>query len=298
MMSMVRYISFIFLIYSWSGLVQAEHGLFTIGVIAEREGSIERAFRQYGPLHKYLAKKLNEKNIEIGPLVVVKDLHDMANKLESGNVDAIFESVVTTHKINDISDKNTLSPSLLGWRKGQRQYHSVFFVRKDSDIKSLNDLQGKKIVFESGRSTSAFFVPRAIIKQQGLSLWALGTHHEEKNHLLYEFAGSELNQAYWVHRGKSDVGAFNNGDWLRIPEKVRQDLRIIYQTKPIVRWLFSINDVVDKAIRLAVEDVLLAAHEDDEGKTALETASRISKFEMLNTVDLENIEYWKGAFKE
>ena len=110
------------------------------------------------------------------------------------------------------------------------------------------------------------------------------------------FAGSETNQAYWVQRGRADAGAFNNGDWERVPEIVKQDLRIIYRTKPVLRWLFTFVEGLDEKTQSAVVNVLLSAHEDKAGQLALLAAEQISKFEPLTDDDKVNLAYWSDIF--
>ncbi|MEZ5575450.1 MAG: PhnD/SsuA/transferrin family substrate-binding protein [Candidatus Competibacteraceae bacterium] len=56
------------------------------------------------------------------------------------------------------------------WRKGQREYHSVFFSRKDGPVAALADLPGHILVFEAPRSTSAYAAPKIFLKQGALSI--------------------------------------------------------------------------------------------------------------------------------
>lgn len=290
---MWRFICFVFGVFFVTS-VYAEQRIFKLGVIAERPDHMDEAFNQYIPLHEYLTAKLAEKNITMAPLAVAHNVREMANWVQAGKIDAVIEGVFATRKINLLT--NRLSPSLLAWRKGQREYRSVFFVRKDSDIESLEDLAGKEIAFESPRSTSAYFVPKAVLGNHGLSLMASEQAPTDMETLRFQFALSELNQAYWVHRGKTDAAAFNDGDWLRVPEKIRDDLRIIYRTKPIVRWLFSTHTHFDNDIKQTVERILEFAHTEHPGQRALDSASRITKFEKLSGEDLMNIDYWNSFF--
>ena len=270
---------------------------FRLGVINERTDKPDHALEQYGQLHAYLQSELAPKGVPVGELVIARDINEMANRVARGEVDAVIEGVMPTLSIQRRT--GALDLALLTWRKGQRQYHSVFFARNDSAIASLDDLAGKTIAFEAPRSTSAYFVPRAALQAKGLTLSSAETAKKAApDAVRYLFAGSELNQAYWVHRGRADVGAFNNGDWERVPEGIRRGLRIIHSTRPMLRWVFSFSAELDAQTRDRVSEVLLAAHLDDVGREALKAAAKIAKFEVLTDVDKDGLVYWEEVLSD
>ncbi|MEE4379382.1 MAG: phosphate/phosphite/phosphonate ABC transporter substrate-binding protein [Candidatus Competibacteraceae bacterium] len=264
---------------------------FRLGIVNERLDRPDFALRQYGKLHARLLETLARHNIQTAPLVVSDDMAKIAEKFTSGALDAVIEGVMPTLRIQQRT--GVLEPTLLVWRKGQRQYHSVFFVRKDSPFDTLESLRGQTIVFESPRSTSAFFVPLVTLKGQGLSVLPATTETLDAGAVRYEFAESELNQAYWVHRGKAHAGAFNDGDWQRVPEIIRKDLRIIAQTPPLLRWLFSFHTDVDPRIKQAVTEALVAMHETKPGREALQAAENIVQFEPLSAADIDSLAHWR-----
>ncbi len=285
----------LWLLVSWPALGNAMAG-FRLGVINERPDKPDHALSQYGRLHAYLQAKLALDGIRVDDLVIARDVNEMANRVAEGQVDAVIEGVMPTLSIKRRT--NELVPTLVAWRKGQRQYHSVFFVRKADPASTLKDLAGKTIVFESTRSTSAYYVPKAALLAEGLTLASAETTETDPDVVRYLFAGSELNQAYWVHRGRADVGAFNNGDWGGVPEGIRKDLRIIHATRPLLRWVFSFTPHFNSRTRDKVVDVLVSAHRDDVGREALQAASRIAKFELLTGADEEGLAHWSQVLAD
>lgn len=269
----------------------------TLGVINEREDKPDHAYMQYGQFHSYLKKQLAELDISLKPLMIARDVNHMTTLIADGEIDMFIEGVMPTLSIQE--QTGIVKESLLAWRKGQRQYYTVFFVRKDSGIDSLDDLQNKTIAFESPRSTSAYFVPRAALVASGFELMS-GNQNDQASgkRIYYQFSESELNQSYWVLKGRVDVAAFNDGDWERVPDSVRQDLKIIYETRPVLRWLFSYVDDVSQENIDKINEVLLNMHLDDSGKGALEKAARITRFETLKPDDLANMAYWRTVFEE
>lgn len=264
---------------------------FRLGVVDERPERPDYMLGQMGPLHRVLSERLAARGVRSGPLVIAADLPDMASRLRAGTVDGVIEGVMPTLALERRT--GAVDPAVLVWRKGQREYSSVFFVRADSDVEALGDLAGRTIVFEAPRSTSAFYVPMATLLEHGLDPRPAGPQAGGDGVVRYRFAGSELNQAYWVHRGEGDAGAFNDGDWARTPARLRDDLRIIHITPPLPRWLFSFREPVPPAVRRAVMEVLTHLHEDAEGRAALEAASRIALFEPLGAGDRLALEHWR-----
>lgn len=56
----------------------------------------------------------------------------------------------------------------LSVKKGNSTYYSGIFVRKDSGIKSIEDLKGKDVAFGDPNSTSSFVYPMAMIVKSGI----------------------------------------------------------------------------------------------------------------------------------
>jgi phosphonate transport system substrate-binding protein len=272
-----------------------ESPLFRLGVITEKPDRPADTFRRYGPLHAYLRAALGNRNIRVDNLNVVLSVPEMANRFAQAAVDAVIEGVIPILIIEQRS--SALDPALLVWRKGQRQYQSVFFVRHDSAVTTLDALRGHTIAFESPRSTSAFFVPLATLRERGLAVTRTDDTQAPADAVRYVFADAELNQAYWVQRGKVDAGAFNDGDWERVPEVVRKDLRIIERTPPLPRWLLAFRSDLDPRIRQAVTEILLDMHKHPAGQEALRDAERIAKIELLQGPDSAALDYWRQRFK-
>lgn len=308
------------LLLAWlPGFAQDASPPFRLGVVNERIDRPDFSLEQFGELQQYLDRHLLAHGMGGAELVVAADIDDMQRRVAGGEVDALIEGVLVTLAIAKQVDR--LRPALVVWRKGQRQYHSVFFAAQDSAIVELTDLAGKTLAFESPRSTSAYFVPRAALRAAGLSLrpadeaarqaaataavmadhpraYHPGADHpgtDESASARFRFAGSELNQAYWVQRGRADAGAFNNGDWERLPERLRGHLRIFHRTRPLLRWLLSFDSTFPATKRDAVIAVLTEMHQNAAGQAALRQAARIARFEPLTASDRESLDYWAGV---
>ncbi|HUL79458.1 MAG TPA: PhnD/SsuA/transferrin family substrate-binding protein, partial [Vicinamibacteria bacterium] len=190
-----------------------------------------------------------------------------------------------------------LEPSLVVFRRGQREYRSVFFTRRESPIRALEDLRGKTLVLQVLRSTSAFALPKAELERAGLALAPADDLRSRPGDVRYVLAQAEINQAVWVLHGKGDAGAFNEGNWEALPDKVRSQLRIFHETAPIVRGLLSFRAGLDGAARGKIEETLLKLPGDEAGRAALLQAAGLTRFERLTAEDRAGLQRWAPVLR-
>ena len=259
-----------------------------LGVIAEEPNEPDRMLRVFGPLIARLRERLPPE-VRVGDLVVARDLDDLSQRIVRGDVDLVLETVFPTLVLQERS--RSLGPSLVVVRRGQREYRSVFFTRQESPVRRLADLKGRTLVLQALRSTSAFALPKVELERNGLTLVPADDLRASDACVRYVLALAEINQAIWVQRGKGDAGAFNEGDWAALPEKVRSQLRIFHETRPIVRGLISFRTGLARGVRNQVEDVLLKLSEDEAGRAALER-SGVTRFERLTAGDHAELGRW------
>lgn len=266
------------------------------GVIAEQANEPDRMLRIYSDLLAEMRSRLAPRGIDVAPLVIARDVADLSHRLERGEVDLVAETVFVTLDLQQESRLH-LAPRLAIVKRDQREYYSVFFTSKTSKLKTLQDLRGRTLVLQAERSTSAFAVPRAELARVGIRTIPAGQPAAPKGSVSYLLAGAELNQAIWVLKGKGDAGAFNEGDWARLPRKIRDGLVVFHQTRPLLRGLMSFRRGLDERTREACEEVLLALHKTAGGQAALGRAGGITRFEPLTPLDLSGLVAWRLALK-
>ncbi|HQO46891.1 MAG TPA: phosphate/phosphite/phosphonate ABC transporter substrate-binding protein, partial [Candidatus Cloacimonas sp.] len=83
---------------------------------------------------------------------------------------------------------------LMTVRNGLTKYRGQFVARSDSNIDSLQDIEGKIIAYTDAASTSGYIYPSAILKQRGIT---------PKD---YFFAGGHPQAILAVYSGRADVG--------------------------------------------------------------------------------------------
>lgn len=260
------------------------------GVIAEEPNEPGRMFNVYAPLLSELRRRLAAAGVDVADLVIARDLDDLAQRLTRGEVDFVLESVFPALALRQRS--GCLEPALLVVRRGAREYRSVFFTRTASPIRTLADLRGRTLVLQAARSTSAFALPRAELARAGLRLLPSDDPLGDPQAVRYVLALAEVNQAIWVLHNRGDAGAFNEGDWEALPEKIRAQLRIFERSRPIQRGLIAFRTGLHPAARRALETTLLALHEDEPGRAVLARAAGITRFERLSAAEMRSVLDW------
>jgi len=271
-------------------VVAAPRATIHLGVIAEEPNEPGRMLEVFGDLLARLRERLAPANLDLGELVIARDLEDLSQRIVQGEVDFVIETVFPTLVLQERS--RMLEPALVVVRHGQREYHSVFFTRRDAPIRRLSDLRGRTLVLQVLRSTSAFALPSAELARAGIALVSGDDPRAGPQNVRYVLAQSEINQAIWVVRGKGDAGAFNEGNWAALPEKIRSQLRVFYETRPIVRGLLSFRTSLAASARRHVEEVLLSLDGDEAGRAALAGAAGITRLERLTPADRSALRGW------
>ena len=257
------------------------------GVIAEEQNEPDRMLKVYGEMLARLRERLAPSGVDVGDLVIARDVDDLSQQLARSVVELVIETVFPTLVLKERSRR--LDPALVVVRRGRREYRSVFFTRKDGPIRDLAGLRGRTLVLQVPRSTSAFALPKAEIERAGLAVVPADDPRAGRANVRYVLALAEINQAVWVLHGKGDAGAFNEADWAALPEKIRSQLRVFHETRPIVRGLLSFRAGLDPRVRRLAEEALQGLDDDEPGRAALALASGITRFEPLTTRDRQEL---------
>jgi len=249
------------------------------------------------PFSRYLAKKLDGLGIKEGKVVIVRDSREMAEALRSGRIDVFSE---TPFSAIDLIDRGLAEPLLREWKKGVSSYHSVFISRKDRPISSLGELKGKIVAFEDPESTSAFFLPLAALRAEGLEVAELSSIHSRPpaDKVGYLFARGEVNIAAWVVKGAAAAGAFSNLDWEdleRTPNAVRKHLRVFHETASVVRSLVLVRPGLPRTYKDALREILIRMPDDEEAARVLKKYNEVKKFDAIDEEIQRSLENTRRA---
>lgn len=281
-------------LFLWDAVAQA--GTLVIGRVSNNPN---KNYQELKPLLDYVVNQLNDQGITEGSVLLVKNKEEMIRLLKEGKVDWATKGVFQALLYERAAGAEML---LRSWRQGTPSYHSLIFTRAESSIKSIKDLKDKKIAFQDRGSTSAYFVPSAMLMKEGLELVELASPRDKvpAGKVGYVFAREELNISAWVHRGLTDAGAYHNQDWAKPennPEAMKKDLRIVHRSKELPRMIEVVRRDLDPKIKSRLKEILLKAHEDPKAREALKRYSETTRFAELEGEAQEGLEEARRMMK-
>lgn len=271
-----------------------ESGVLVIGRVSDDPNA---HYAQLKPLLDYVVSRMGGVGIREGRILMARDLRQMESYLRRGRVDWVTE---TSAGAMLLEGRAGAEPLLLTERDGVRDYHTVFFARRDSGLASVDDLAGRTIALQNASSTSAYYVPAMTLIARGMPMEILLTPRDVPlpDAVGYVFARSELNIATWVHKGLVDAGAMSNLDWndrRRLPASYRRDLVPLLETASYPRAVEMARGDLDPAVRDRLREVLAAAGDDPEAAQALSLFFGTSRFLPLDAATRRALDELKAG---
>ncbi len=265
----------------------------TLGTITDRPS---KYYPKYRALASYIGKKLAEVGFEEDVKVrFARNIRHMIDLMKKGEVDIFIDSV---YPVLAVCGEAQCRPVLVRWKDGVRSYRSVIFVRTDSHIKDLADLEGLKVAFDAPYSTSGYLLPKAMLRDEGLRLIRLRDIYDEVpgGYVGYLFAGQEENVVAWVYLGKVDAGAIDDHR-LKELSKGKNVFRIVKTSWEFPRHIVSFSKNLNPSLAALLEDILTSMDTDPEGSEVLETFDRTARFEKLTEEDLKRLNLLRNMMR-
>ncbi len=251
----------------------------SLGLVSQtHQKEIEEHFRDF---IGYVTRKLSPRSEIEAKIVLAPTAIELAKLLEQRKVDFYMESAYPTYVINIAQRAGKLL--LRRWKSGLADYYSVIFTRADSGVKRLEDLKGKTIVFEDAGSTSGYLLPKLFLQRRGLKLVEKSRFGPDNAAMDvgYFFANSPEKIIDAVIRKEAAAGAFSNDDLTALDGKKKADIALLAQTEWLPRHLLSVRTDLAPGLVSRLEAILLAMHEDAEGRKILQKADGTTKFDLL-----------------
>lgn len=145
-------------------------------------------------------------------------------------------------------------------------YHGYIFVRKDSGIRRVGDMKGKKMAFVEKATTAGYIFPIAYLREHGVT--DIDGFFSE-----YFFTGSHDAAIKAVLNRKADVGAAKHSMYDRVRRdepRVDRELVIIADSPAVPSNGLCVRKDLDPGVRNSLRNALLGLEREPEGKKALE----------------------------
>ncbi len=252
----------------------------SIGVVSDDPAKKIKLFQ---PTVDYLAAKLSDNKTKYtGKVVVAYTLENAVGLLKEQKLDIFFESPFSSVLL---SKKTGSILFLIRWKDGVAEYHSIFIVKKNSSIGTLNDIKGRTIAFEDPGSTSGYFLPKAYLLQKGFNL----SQSPGQNNIVFVFSGDAQNTPLWVTGGKVDAGVISNMDLEKLPVSIREQLKVIDRTVDVPRHVVSHRSGLDPSLVERIRQIFLNMDKDPVGIEILNKTEKTKKFDELSEDMILNI---------
>jgi len=251
---------------------------FAIVPAENASGVIER----YAPFMAYLSK-------EIGVPVKLRVAQDYAAVIEGQRAGQIqISNYGPSSFARAVTTGAKIEPFAIEVNQGGvKGYYSVFFVKKDSPYKSIQDLQGKNLGLVDPNSTSGNNVPRFALNQMKVE--------PETFFGKVVYTGSHENAIIALQQGTVDVAAnwLNADDDSNLTRMAKkgmvkaEDFRVIYKSDMIVNSPIAYLSDLPADLKAKIRQAFFDA--DKKDKAAFDKLSD-GKNEVWQPVDVKAYE--------
>lgn len=267
-----------------TGPVSDDASVLVLGRVSDDPKS---HYDELKPLLDYVVPRMAAVGIRSGRILMARDLQQMSSYMRRGRVDWVTETAGNAVLLERRANARSL---LISVRDGASHYHSVFFVRRDSPVRTLKDLAGRSVAFQSPYSTSAYYLPASTLLEANLQMELLLSPMDRvaSDAVGYLFARTELNITTWVHKRLVDAGVLSNLDWAnpqRMPPAFVADFRVVGQSQEVPRSLVLTRGGMDRALEARLREVLIEAAGDPDAGEALRRFLGTSRFIPVSAAD-------------
>lgn len=240
------------------------------------------------PFADEVARRLEPNQPARGQVIVAGTPAEMAELLRNGKADLYVDSPFPALAA---ADQSGGVPFLRRWKRNQPTYHSVIFARVDSGINKLRDLEGKIIALQDPDSTSAFMLPRILLREAGLRVVASDSSEEimAPDRVGYVLSGEDENTVTWVLRGKVQAGGTDLASLETYAGDQLSSLRVLERSPDVPRHIVVHRPGLSTERVRAITEVLATLDQDDVGRSTLAQFEKTSKFDTLTPEGIETV---------
>jgi phosphonate transport system substrate-binding protein len=259
------------LLLPFPAVAQTDQQKILIGLIPEM--NIFKQKQHFKLLGDYLSKKT-------GIPVEFTIMSRYANIIESfaaekmdGAFFGSFTGALVIQKLGVVPLARPVNPD------GSSTYKGYLFVRKNSGMRTVADMKGKKMAFVEQATTAGYVFPLAWLRRNGIT--SLDGFFSE-----YYFTGSHDAAIYAVLNKKADIGVSKHSVYDRVRKeepRVDQELVILAISPEVPSNGLCVRKDLDEAIKVKLKNALLNLHNEPEGKEILEKVGALKFIETTAT---------------
>jgi len=256
------------LMASFVGVCSAQERVYSFGVIAQRSPVLHASY--WNPILHHVSAR---SGVPLR-LALAKTGPDHSAMIGRG----AFDFVYSNHNF-------TPTNSRAGYRVIARPRASAItgqiVVREDSDLRSIQDLAGKAVVFPSRAAFVGYYVPMDALVRAGVEVQPF-------------FAGNQEGAMGQFKSGRVVAAAVNSRIIRQYAEREGFGYRVIWTSEPYLDIPVSAHPSVPASVVRAVRRALVAMADEPEGARILAASARLVRqhepygFTAASDADYEN----------
>jgi len=236
---------------------QSSHQKILIGILPEM--NVFKQKQRFKLLSEYLSKSTGM-NIEF---TILSRYGNIIEQFTAEKMDgAFFGSFTGALAIQKLGVVPLARPVNLD---NTSTYHGYIFVRKDSGIKSVMDMKGKRMAYVDKATTAGYLFPLAWLRKNGIT---------DRDNFFREslFSGSHDAAISAVLNRKAEVGAAKHSIYDRVRKddpRVDRELVILAESPRVPSNGLCVRSGLDESLKKKLKTALLGLNADSDGKNAL-----------------------------
>lgn len=234
----------IFLLLAWLS-VTAQAQTLTMGVVPQQSATVLAA--TWSPILQYLKEKTG---VEL-KFATASDIPTFEKRVLEGEYDIAYMNPYHFTFFNEHRGFKAMV------RRGDASIQGIIVVRKDSEIDSLEQLEGKRLAFPSPAAFAASVIPRAEIASKGIKIDPVYVSSHDSVYLN-------------VDKGFFPAGGGIARTLNATAEATRDNLKILWKTQPYTPHAIAAHPRVDDATREKLTQALVEMSNTEDGRALLD----------------------------
>lgn len=224
------------------------------------EENIFIQMRRHKPLAQYLSRELGI-NVRF---TILSRYHQIISDFGSKKLDGAFFGIFTSVMAEDSLEVQPIArPVYINNKSTAKGY---LFVRSDSDIEDIRDLEGTRIVYVDKFTATGYLFALSYFREKGIKDMAAFFSEQI-------FIGSHDNAVYTVLSGQAEVGVAKQRIVEGLSQRdplIRDELKILAISEDLPDSALYVRKGLPEDIRLKLKTVLTDMNKSSEGRKVLE----------------------------
>lgn len=250
-----------------------------IGLIPEQ--NIFNQLDRYQPLAGYMSRKIGAKI----QLKILPRYGNIIDNFRSENLDGAFFGSFTYALAHAKIGVSVVARPLA--MDDTSTYYGMIFVRRDSGIRTIEDMKGKRFAFVDKATTAGYLLPLEYFYEGGVKDYK--TYFEETY-----FTGTHQDAIFDVLDKRADAGAAKNTVYYRLAKenpRIVRELEILKRSPEVPENGLALSRDLDEPLKSKIKEILLGMHDDPMGKEILQQFGAIRFIETTDEDYITVFEY-------